>query len=497
MVKNKVFTAHFVKDIPAWHKVLTTTWSMKKKSDGTYRARMVARGFEQVDGEHYDGHDISSPVASEITIRIVFVLMLMAGFEADILDVCGAFLLGTFDPGHSMYIEVPRGFEKFYPPGTVLLLNKTLYGTKQASAQYYKLTQQAFRALEFERNKADSCLQFKWTKSGHLLMWLSWIDDYLNAGTRNDIDESKAGMKKIFECEDLGPMTEYVGLKVEIDREDRSMRLTQPVILQSFEDEFDLPGDKPPNPAPAGSTLKPAADDSELLDPENHSKYRTGVGKLLHVRRMSRPECCNSVRELSKFTSCPTDEHFNAMLRVMEWIVSTREKGWFLKPTGTWDGKDRERLFNIRGKSDSTLATDDNQKSVGSRHVYLEDAPISVGSNTQQLVALSITEAEFIAGIECAQDMLFAMRVIEGLGLKVKKPMVLEMDNKGAVDLANNWSVAGRTRHIATKIAFLRELKEQGILIVRWVSSSEMEADIGTKNVGGSDFERHASKLIR
>jgi hypothetical protein len=44
--------------------------------------------------------------------------------------------------------------------------------------------------------------------------------------------------------------------------------------------------------------------------------------------------------------------------------------------------------------------------------------------------------------------MLYSMRIVESLGLKVKKPMILEIDNKGAVDIANNWSVGGRTRRI-------------------------------------------------
>jgi hypothetical protein len=49
---------------------------------------------------------------------------------------------------------------------------------------------------------------------------------------------------------------------------------------------------------------------------------------------------------------------------------------------------------------------------------------------------------------------------MEALGLKVELPMVLEMDNKGAVYLANNWSVGGRTRHVDVKSHFLRELKD-------------------------------------
>ena len=49
----------------------------------------------------------------------------------------------------------------------------------------------------------------------------------------------------------------------------------------------------------------------------------------------------------------------------------------------------------------------------------------------------------------------------------MKLPMILELDNKGAVDIANNWSVAGRRKHIDTKKYFVRQLKEDGIIKVR------------------------------
>jgi hypothetical protein len=67
-VKHKVRKAVLMRDILAAAKILTSTWAMKKKSNGTYRARMNARGFEQVDRRHYDRHDITAPVTNDITI---------------------------------------------------------------------------------------------------------------------------------------------------------------------------------------------------------------------------------------------------------------------------------------------------------------------------------------------------------------------------------------------------------------------------------------------
>ena len=69
-----------------------------------------------------------------------------------------------------------------------------------------------------------------------------------------------------------------------------------------------------------------------------------------------------------------------------------------------------------------------------------------------------MTEAESAAGVMIAQDMLYIYRLLRSLELEVKLPMVLEMDNKGAVDLANNWSMGGRTCHVDICNYFLCEL---------------------------------------
>jgi hypothetical protein len=83
------------------------------------------------------------------------------------------------------------------------------------------------------------------------------------------------------------------------------------------------------------------------------------------------------------------------------------------------------------------------------------------------------------------------MRVLESIGLKVQKPMILQIDNKGAVDLANNWSIGGRTRHIEVRQYFLRDLKMEGTILTKWLSGSEMSSDLFTKNLARPLFEQH------
>jgi hypothetical protein len=69
-------------------------------------------------------------------------------------------------------------------------------------------------------------------------------------------------------------------------------------------------------------------------------------------------------------------------------------------------------------------------------------------SSMRKSVALSVCEAEQTAGVLYAQDMLYVWNVLKSMGLKVKLSMTLEMDNEGAVDLANSWSIGGHTRHV-------------------------------------------------
>jgi hypothetical protein len=76
--------------------------------------------------------------------------------------------------------------------------------------------------------------------------------------------------------------------------------------------------------------------------------------------------------------------------------------------------------------------------------------------------------------------------------LTVELPMLLYVDNKGAKDLMNNWSVGGRTRHVDVRYHFLRELKEKNIIRINWISTHANCADMFTKNLQGPLFNKHA-----
>ena len=104
---------------------------------------------------------------------------------------------------------------------------------------------------------------------------------------------------------------------------------------------------------------------------------------------------------------------------------------------------------------------------------------------------LSVTEAKIAAGVIVAQDMLYMYRLLESLELEVELPMVLEMENSGAVDIANSWSVGGRTCHVDVRNYFLCKLKDQGLLVIKHIAGEKNDADTFTKNVILVIFDRH------
>jgi hypothetical protein len=167
--------------------------------------------------------------------------MAMANWCAHVLDVQGAFLNGRFEDGEELFMQVPEGFEKYYPGNVVLKLRRTIYGLKQAAYAFWRELLKAFKAMKYTRSNADPCLYYKWQDNDGLIVWISWVDDCLVAGPKKRVLEAKGEMKDLFDCDDIGELQEYVGCKIVHDQANRSVKFTQPVLLQSFRDEFQIP----------------------------------------------------------------------------------------------------------------------------------------------------------------------------------------------------------------------------------------------------------------
>ena len=192
--------------------------------------------------------------------------------------------------------------------------------------------------------------------------------------------------------------------------------------------------------------------------------------------------------------TAPREAHVRALMTLLKYVTHTKERGLVIAPRDMWSTGYK---FKVHGRSDSDYATNpDDRRSVSGGRVFVNDVPISFCSVTQKFVTLSVTEAEIAAGVMVAQDMLYVYRLLESLEFEVALPMVLEMDNSGAVDIANSWSVGGRMRHVDVRNYFLRELKDQGLLVIKHIAGEQNDADIFTKNVTSAIFDRHVPLYV-
>jgi uncharacterized protein (UPF0216 family) len=117
-------------------------------------------------------------------------------------------------------------------------------------------------------------------------------------------------------------------------------------------------------------------------------------------------------------------------------------------------------------------------------------------SKSGNSVTLSSTEAEYYADSETAKELQFIHHLVSSMEKTLKLPIILNMDNTGAIYLANNYSTGPRTKHVDIHTHYVIELIINGILKIEFVKSEDNDAGIFPKNVSEELFEKHTSKFI-
>jgi hypothetical protein len=193
-------------------------------------------------------------------------------------------------PTESLYLKVPQGMEQHYGNNVYLHLCKTLFGLKQSAFRFWMFLLEIVGRLGCARSKADPCIYFRWTESGALLLWFSWVDDCFITGPTEELLALKKNILKEVDCDDSGEIKEFVGCKIAYNTEMKSLKITQPVLMQSYEDEFDIATghEVPKTPGVPYKALQIGAE--QILQGEQNTYFRSGVGKLMHMRRWSRPD---------------------------------------------------------------------------------------------------------------------------------------------------------------------------------------------------------------
>lgn len=122
-----------------------------------------------------------------------------------------------------------------------------------------------------------------------------------------------------------------------------------------------------------------------------------------------------------------------------------------------------------------------------------------VGNKKQPTVALSSTEAEYMALTSAAKEIQFIRNILEELGMQaIYGGIGIELfcDNKGAIMLAKNNGYSPRTKHINVRHHYIRELVERGIINIKQVDTSENLADVFTKPLGNIIHNKITDRIV-
>ena len=110
----------------------------------------------------------------------------------------------------------------------------------------------------------------------------------------------KQQFTEIVDYDNSGPMRQYIGTKIDINKEKKKLKIMQPVLVKSLVDKFmfDEPSAKPDIPGMAGTHLMKSG---IKLCAEAQDQFCSGVSKWLYLVKLSHPEITNSVSELTRF----------------------------------------------------------------------------------------------------------------------------------------------------------------------------------------------------
>jgi hypothetical protein len=462
----------------------------------------------QIEGEHF--WETYSPVVQMTTVRLLLTLSLLLSLKSWSIDFTLTFTQVPIDI--KTYIKLSIGFtvdnasEEY-----VLELKKMLYALKQAGLNWFETLKNHLISLGFKQSTIDPCCYIK----GDLIL-LCYVDDCLIfCYDEQKISKLIATLRKTFNLTDAGDVVAYLGVDVNrtIENGQPQFKLTQPHLIQRIIDFVKLIDSRlHDTPAEPG---KPLTRDIEGEHRLYSWSYRSLLGMLNYLCG-TRPDILYAVHQCSRFCNDPRLSHEKAAKRIIRYLKQTPKEGLILRP----DSSRGIQCFVDADFASGWSSVDcDEPSSVYSRTgfvIMFAGCPLIWVSKLQTEVALSTTEAEYIALSYAMRELIPLLGLIEeltpALNLNKDQPTVywkacgyepdsgklianLFEDNAAAYELAKAPKMRPRTKHIALKYHHFRQHVLNGTVKINLIGTKNQIADIFTKALEKSSFI-HLRKLL-
>lgn len=469
---NNTFTV--VSKIPKGTNIISTKWVFKIKDTDEgklYKARLVARGFEQRDGIS----DVYSPVAKLGTFRLFMALANKLKQSVYQMDVVSAFLHG--DIKEIVYIKLHTG--------EICKLNKSLYGLKKAPKYWNEKFDNFITKLGFTRSKNDSCLYFK-REEGKYMYVLLYVDDILYFGSdQQEIQCFKVRLSQNFKMKDLGLVSTYLGIKIK--QKDGITTLNQEKYLISILKNYQMLNCNPVS-TPIDQNFnfqilqRERSESSEI-----ETKCRQLIGSLLYAACGTRPDICVAVSFLSRFQHCASQMLYKCLKRILRYIKGTLQLSLVYNCSSAL----------VEGYVDADWAGDMHDRKSTSGYIFkLFGCTILWYSKKQICVSLSSTESEYIALSLCIVEANWLKNLLTEFNIKCNNITIYE-DNQSVIKLAYNSENIKRLKHIDIRYKYIVEQVNKGLISLKYINTSENIADIFTKPLGKTMFEKLRNELLK
>ncbi|UYV61245.1 hypothetical protein LAZ67_1004081 [Cordylochernes scorpioides] len=465
---------------PVNAKVVKSKWVFKISKDQenkTYKARLVAMGYNQIPGRDYN--ESFSPVIKNATLRTILSMAATKDSVIKLFDVKAAYLNGNIE--NTIFMEQPAGFVQ--DRNKVCKLNKSIYGLPQSGRSWYEKFIQVLHDCGLKKLKSDPCL-FKWKNEDKYFYVGIYVDDFITVSDSEDTSNRFINkLRQHLEIKDVTCKGMFLGIKIIQDKE--GISLQQSHYVQQILQKYGMENCKEvPTPGSKEINLDNHIEDDNC---DQHT-YQEALGMLMFLAVNTRPDIAYITSKLSQYSRQPKQMHWTAIKRVMRYLRGTIDLGVKFE---------RGKTGILKSYTDASWSTTHDGKSYGGYVLKLGEATIDWKSSKQPLVALSTMEAEMIAAYEsCCQIkwIINLLRELEEWNF-MEKPTAIYTDSQSLINWISSPKQSSRCRHINRKYHFLRDCYESRDICLLYKPSQDLEADIFTKDLSRDQMKKHLESL--